>query len=117
MPKSTARKVQTYLSHSDPIDIEINDFLSRSSRGRRASAIRDMLYIAWVAIGSMSRAEFESRFPTFDYDAFRKRYPTSRPRSTHSAEPVIEQTNVTARSQGGQKPATKRLIIKPPTAK
>lgn len=117
MAKSTARKVQTYLSHSDPIDIEINDFLSRSSRGRRASAIRDMLYIAWVAIGSMSRAEFESRFPTFDYDAFRKRYPTSRPRSTPSAEPVIDQPTATAKPPDGPAPATKRLTIKPPTAK
>ena len=115
MPRSTTRKIQTYLSHDDPIDIEINDFLSRSSRGRRASAIRDMLYIAWIAIGAMSRAEFESGFPSFDYDSFRKRYPTSRPRSSPSAEPVIDRPTATA--PDGPASAKKRITIKPPTAK
>lgn len=118
MSRNTSTKVQTYLSSEDPVDAEIAHFLGRFTRGRRtAGAVREMLYVAWAEMGAMSREAFESRFKNIDYDDFRKRYPTSRPRSVSSAEPVIERTAATRSGEGGKEPSKKRIRIKPPTAK
>lgn len=118
MAKPALFKVQTYLSNDAAIDIEISDFITRTSRGRRATLIRHLLYLAWGAIGSMPRSEFEARFPSLDHESFRKKYQTSKPRSGENVAPVIMPDAQASRHEPQTtKPAKKRFEIKPPTAR
>lgn len=113
MNKPNLRKVQTYLSHDAPMDREINDFISRSYKGRKAGIVRELLYIAWGAVGSMSQREFTTRFPNVDYADFKNRYSTSKTSSADGVEPKTEEAPST--SNGGQ--ASKAFTIKPPKAR
>ncbi len=116
MGRTTSIKVQAYLSSDDPLDAEIAHFLNKFAGGRRTSAaVRELLYVAWLELGSMSREVFEGRFKAIDYDEFHKRYPTSRGRKAAvSPKPGVSQPD----SAGGeQTPAVrKRIRITPPKA-
>ena len=114
--RTTSIKVQTYLSSDDPIDAEIAHFLNKFAGGRRTSAaVRELLYVAWLELGSMPREVFEGRFKAIDYDDFHKRYPTSRGRKATISP---KQRAAAQEPAGGEQvqPVRKRIRITPSKA-
>lgn len=113
MPKQNLRKVQTYLSAEEAIDADISDFLQKSTKGRQSSNVRELLYVAWAAMGEMSPREFETRFPSFQYADFKKKYRTTGNRAAETAAPQVSEPTGQRVDTEKSKPAFK---IKPPTA-